>query len=90
MSKVIYKYGPLMGYNKVPVKGKIVHAEYCEIDTFTTQEGIYVWSEVDLSEGVTQPEYMIDFVVTGEPFTGKYHKTVRTPIDGVVCHVVEL
>jgi hypothetical protein len=89
MSKVIYKYGPLTGLNTIEVQGRIVHAEFREKGTFTAERGIYVWAEVDKTEGVTNLNYDLDIVGTGEEFTGKYHKTVVMP-DGLVWHVVEV
>lgn len=89
MSKVIYKYGPLTGLNTITVQGRIVHAEFREKGVFTADRGIYVWAEVDNSDGVTNPLFELDIIGTGEKFTGKYHKTVVMP-DGLVWHVVEV
>ena len=89
MSKVIYKYGPLTARNTIKVQGRIVHAEFREKGTFTAEAGIYVWTELDKSEGVTNLSFELGVVGTGEEFTGKYHKTVVAPND-LVWHVVEV
>lgn len=89
MNKVIYKYGPLTGLNTIEVHGRIVHAEFREVGVFTAEQGIYVWAEVDKSEGVTNLLFELGIVGTGEEFTGKYHKTVVMP-SGLVWHVVEV
>lgn len=87
-SKVIYKWGPLTGLNKIAVRGRITHAEYCDIGMFTAQQGIYVWTEADNEDAANDAYYNLEIVGTGSPYDGVCHKTILMP-GGLVWHVVE-
>lgn len=84
-SKVIYKWGPLTGLNHITARGRIIHAEYCDVGLFTSQKGIYVWTEIDNDHW---ENFNLYYVATGESYDGICHKTVVMP-GGLVWHVVE-